>query len=132
LRLPLVAVGLRYGARRVRLRALIDSGADASLLDASHADALGLDRASAERIPSVGADGTAFKTLRWPYADLELEFGGESFPFRGAFFDVAPGSEFINLMGRADFFERFIVQFWDAAGLMNIDLSPDFVRPPVF
>ena len=29
-------------------------------------------------------------------------------------------------MGRTDFFSRFIVQFWDSRGLMNIDLSPDF------
>jgi hypothetical protein len=34
-------------------------------------------------------------------------------------------------MGRRDFFQRFIVQFWDAAELMNIDLSPDFPRPAV-
>jgi hypothetical protein len=28
-------------------------------------------------------------------------------------------------MGRRDFFANFIVQFWDARKLMNIDLPPD-------
>ncbi len=32
----------------------------------------------------------------------------------------------MNLLGRADFFARHIVQFWDAAELFNIDISPDF------
>ncbi|MGH8908085.1 MAG: hypothetical protein ACRD0K_16615 [Egibacteraceae bacterium] len=25
-----------------------------------------------------------------------------------------------------DFFQRFVVQFWDTAQLLNIDLSPNF------
>ena len=56
----------------------------------------------------------------------ELQFGSDRFPFEGAFFDFAAGSDSQNLMGRRDFFSRYIIQFWDSQSLMNIDLSPDF------
>jgi len=35
----------------------------------------------------------------------------------------------VNLLGRADFFKRYVVQFWEAADMMNIDTSPDNPRP---
>jgi hypothetical protein len=44
---PYVLVLLWHGARRVRILALVDSGADTSAMDASYANVLGLDRADA-------------------------------------------------------------------------------------
>jgi hypothetical protein len=35
----------------------------------------------------------------------------------------------INLLGRRDFFQRYIIQFWHAADMMNIDMSPDYSQP---
>ena len=124
--LPMIAVRLWNGDRSVRLVAVVDSGADTSLLDATVARRLGLDRSTAVRTVMAGADGTAFGTLRWPDTPLEFEFQGQRIPFNGAFAEFAPGADTASLLGRNDFFQRFIVQFWDAAGLMNIDLSPDF------
>jgi hypothetical protein len=124
--LPLVEIQLRLGDRGIRLVALLDSGADVSLLDIRHAEALGLDRRNAVSEESVGADGSTFATYLWPDAQFLIEFEGERVPFRGSFTEFPPGSDTDNLLGRGDFFRRFIVQLWDAAGPMNIDLSPDF------
>jgi hypothetical protein len=127
--LPLVEIQLRLGDRGIRLVALLDSGADVSLLGIRHAEALGLNRQDAVTEESVAADGSTFPTYVWPDARLVIEFEREQFPFRGSFADFPPASDTDNLLGRGDFFQRFIVQFWDAAGLVNIDLSPDFPRP---
>jgi hypothetical protein len=62
--------------------------------------------------------------LHWPNAKIELQFGNQRFPFRGAFADFSVQADGENLLGRADFFQLHIVQFWESARLMNIDLSP--------
>lgn len=128
--LPLLQVRLWFGDRNVRLFALVDSGADSSLLDLKYADALGLDRHNVVVEESVGASGTPFQTFRWPATALDLQFEQERFPFHGSFIAFPPGADTINLLGREDFFQRFVVQFWDTARLMNVDLSPDFPRSP--
>lgn len=125
---PYVEVRLWHGNQSVRLLALVDSGADGSLLDASYADAVGLDRAQAVAVDAVVASGGTVQVLRWPNTPLELQFENERFPFDGAFADFPAGSDPENLMGRRDFFERFIIQFWDSENLMCIDLSPDLAK----
>ncbi len=129
--LPMIRVQLRNGARSVLAFALVDSGADVSLFNADLAAALGLDRRSAQQHTNFGADGAGFTTLQWPDAPLELLFEGERIPFEGSFIELPNGATAINLLGRRDFFQRFVVQFWEAAELMNIDLSPDSPRPAV-
>jgi hypothetical protein len=123
---PLVVVRLWHGNRQVRLTALVDSGADSSLLDIGYADLLGLDRADATATDATGADGDTFEVFKWPDGLLELQFETQRFAFEGAFYDLGAAADGENLMGRADFFSPFIIQFWDVQGLMNIDLSPDF------
>jgi hypothetical protein len=120
---PYVAVRLLHGNRWV------DSGADRSLIDVQYAELVGLDRADAEKSEAIGASGATFEILRWPNAPLELQFGRERFAFSGFFADFGGPDDAENLMGRSDFFQRFIVQFWEAAEMMNIDLSPDFPVP---
>jgi hypothetical protein len=127
--LPLVEVLLWNGAQRVRLVALVDSGADGSLLDVGYADAVGLNRDDAEEITSVTASGAEMTCLRWPHAPLELQFETYRFPFKGAFAEFPPDADGTNLMGRRDFFDMFIIQFWNAAEMVSIDLSPDFAKP---
>jgi len=122
---PLVAVRLWHGSRQVRLVALVDSGADASLLDIGYADLLGLDRSEATQVPATVASGDDTIVFKWPDGRLELQFENRRFPFEGAFIEFGPNADGENLMGRRDFFAQYIVQFWDAQGLMNIDLSPD-------
>jgi hypothetical protein len=122
---PLVEVRLWHGAASQRLVALVDSGADSSLLDVQYAELLGLDRADAHVTVSVVASGDEIEVLHWPTTPLELQFGNDRFPFDGAFIDFGTGDG-ENLMGRKDFFQRYVIQFWDAAELMNIDTSPDY------
>jgi len=126
--LPLAEVRLWHRDRDIRVLALVDSGADHSLFDIRYAEALGLDRDSATIGQAVGAGGLTLPTFHWPTVPLEIQFEAERFPFDGSFAVFPPDSDLLDLVGRRDFFQRFIVQFWDAAELMNIDLSPDFLR----
>lgn len=126
--MPYVEVRLWHGARSVRLVGLVDSGAEMSLLDAQYADLLGLDRATADVSLAVGAGGHDLTVLRWPAAPLELQFENDRFPFLGSFVEFSAGGDGVNLLGRRDFFSRYIVQFWDAAELLSIDVSPDYPR----
>jgi hypothetical protein len=109
----------------VQLVALVDSGADASLLDIGYADLLGLDRGEAKQVQAVVASGDEIAVFQWPPGLLELQFENRRFPFEGSFVEFAANTDGENLMGRKDFFAQYIVQFWDRKGLMNIDLSPD-------
>jgi len=117
---------LWHEGRHVRVVSLVDSGADVSLFNMSYAQDLGLNPAEAQRTRAVGAGGAAVDCLSW--SDLELEFDQVRFPFAGRFVDLPASTPRMNLLGRRDFFQRYIVQFWDAAGLFGIDLSPDFPR----
>lgn len=125
---PIIEILLWHGAQRVRMAALVDSGADTSLVDASYAPLLGLNREDAVEDHVILADGGSVPCLTWPDAQIEFEFAGDRFPFAGSFLEFPPGAEAISVVGRADFFERFIVQFWDAQLMFNLDLSPDYPR----
>jgi hypothetical protein len=109
--LPLAEVRLWHAGRSVRLTALVDSGADFSLVDVRVADALGLDHVTATVSEATGAGGAMFDTYRWPAAQIELGFESERFPFLGAFAAFPADADLLSLLGRRDFFERFIVQF---------------------
>lgn len=124
---PLVAVHLWYGSRQVRLVALVDSGADSSLLDIGYAGLLGLTLQEAQKSAAVAAGGNEIEIYNWPPGLLDFQFEGQRFPFSGSFAEFSSAGG-MNLLGRRDFFAPFIIQFWDAQGLMNIDLSPDFPR----
>ncbi len=124
-RQPLVAVRLLHGNRQVQLVAVVDSGAETSLLNIEYADLLGLDRNDATKKEGRVASGDEVTVYRWPDGLLELQFEAHRFAFAGSFIEFPPTADSDNLMGRRDFFSQFIVQFWDAKRLMNIDLSPD-------
>jgi len=99
-------VVLWHGTRFVRLIALVDSGADSSLMDFGYAELLGLDPADATVSESIGASGSLFEVYRWPDAGLELQFDGDRFPFHGSFVKSGGESETMNLLGRSDFFSQ--------------------------
>jgi len=125
----MVEVLLWHGSQRVRLLALVDSGADSSLIDVSYAEVLGLDMNRAQQVDAITAAGTPMTCFTWPGRQLELQFEDRRFPFEGSFAQFPPDSDGMNLLGRKDFFKEYIIQFWDAAELMNIDVSPDHPRP---
>jgi hypothetical protein len=128
---PMVELVLWHGARRVRLIALLDSGADSSLMNADYISLLGLDRADAEEGQSIAAGGEPMTCLSWPKANLEIQFEGNRFRFLGEFAEFRHGDDGLNLAGRQDFFSQYVVTFWDAEGLVQIDESPFAARPPI-
>jgi hypothetical protein len=129
--LPVVEVLLWHGSRRIRLAALVDSGADSSLLDLEVALAVGLDEAKAVKGSAITAGGGAMEVLSWPKARLELQFEGDRFPFKGEFARFVTGNDGVSLLGRSDFFDRYVVSFWEADGILNIDSSPYRAHPPI-
>ena len=128
---PWVEAILWNGSRFVRLTALVDSGADSSVLDVSVALRLGLMRAQAQTRTGIATGGTTVTHLYWPNAPLHLQFGQDKFLFDGSFVETPTGTNPLNVLGRRDFFQRYVVQFWDAAQMFNIDLSPHFPRPSI-
>ena len=96
------------------------------MLNIEYADLLGLDRATALQTQARVASGDDVTVQKWPDGLLEIQFGSHRFPFLGHFIEFPAGGDGDNLLGRKDFFANFIVQFWDAKKLMNIDLSPDY------
>jgi hypothetical protein len=127
--MPYVTVRLFHGNRWVNIIALVDSGADFSVMDASYAALLGLVRAEAVSKDVTTAGGGKAKMLRWPKRKLEMQFEKNRFPFTGGFLIFPKRADPVNLLGRGDFFQRYTVQFWESAELMNIDTSPDFPLP---
>lgn len=126
-RRPILSLRLWSGVRKVSMIAVVDSGADSSLLDVSYADLLGLKRKDAKRVVATGAGGIPITCFHWPKAYLEFQFGNKYFPFLGDFAEFTAGVDGENLLGRRDFFSQYIVEFWDAAGLMNIYRYPPFI-----
>ena len=125
---PLVEVSLWHGSKRIRIIGQIDSGADSSTFDVTIAEALGLSRVGAVLDSCVLADGSKSPTWSWPSADLQIQFRSDRFPFRGDFVEFAPDADPTNLLGREDFFQGYIIQFWDKESIFNIDSSPDSTR----
>jgi hypothetical protein len=82
--------------------ALVDSGADSSLLDLDMGLAVGLDPAEAIRGEAVTAGGETMEVVSWPKAGLELQFERDRFPFNGEFARFAAGDDGVSLLGRSD------------------------------
>src|ERR1700730_4278656 len=85
---PYVTVHLWHGGRFVKLLALVDSGADSSLVDLSFAEVLGLDRAQAQEVVGGLADGSRVNFFSWPDRPLALQFGVDRFPVERKFVEV--------------------------------------------
>jgi hypothetical protein len=107
-------------ARSVSLPAILDSGADYTVINADYAWRLGLDL-------NVDADVTPAVVMGGGLVDcsivrgLELEFAGEVFPFDAYFVSAAtrsipkddpnPPSEDESVVGREGFFARYLIAF---------------------
>jgi len=92
---PFLTVRLWHGSRQVNVIALVDSGADSSLMDASYAELLGLDRSEAVISEATTAGGTTARVLQWPNKVLEIQFEDDRFPFKGSFV------EFLRMLTRS-------------------------------
>jgi hypothetical protein len=61
---PFVEARLWHGSKWVRVVAIVDSGADSSLMDASYAQVLGLDVADAQASTAGVAGGGSIQCLQ--------------------------------------------------------------------
>jgi len=102
---PIVPVTLSHKDREIRTEALVDSGASLSTFHGDLASALGLTLEAGERIYLQGIGGRALGYIH----RVQLKIGVISFPCRIVFSNELITS--VNLLGRADFFERFLVSF---------------------
>lgn len=127
-RLPLVEVLLWRGDTAWAVPAMLDPGASQSVFDLALARALGLSPSQAEVVGVGMGDGTQASMLRWPDADLVMEFPGHTANFAGVFVDPPARGDFVNLLGRDDFLAGLILQVWNDRGMFNLDSSPDFPR----
>lgn len=102
---PIVPVTLRHGAREIRTEALIDSGASISTFQGDLAEPLGLALEQGEKIYLQGIGG---RVLGYAHT-IQLQIGTEQISCKIVFSNELISS--VNLLGRVDFFEHFLVSF---------------------
>jgi len=102
---PIIPVILKSGRIEFKTDALIDSGASISVFQGSIAEYLGLDIESGERRIFQGIGG---KIVGYAHP-LTLVMRDLEFPCLIAFSNELVSS--LNLIGREDFFEQFLITF---------------------
>ncbi len=117
---PMILVTFEYGGQEVRVRAIIDSGADDTIVPASVVAPIGIDFMSLPKLPDAGGAGGSFEvricktgTIKWGSTHLMTGF------------KVAePGKLDSTLLGRADFFCLFVPSFHWHVTPPYFDLDP--------
>ncbi len=102
---PIIPVTLRHGNYEIRTEALVDSGASISTFQGDLAHVLGLALESGEKIY---LQGIGSRVLGYTH-EVQLQVGTEQMRCRIVFSNELISS--VNLLGRADFFEHFLVSF---------------------
>lgn len=102
---PIVPVTLSHKDREIRTEALVDSGASISTFHGDLASALGITLEEGERVYLQGIGGRALGYIH----QVQLKISTIAFPCRIVFSNELISS--VNLLGRVDFFERFLVSF---------------------
>jgi hypothetical protein len=103
---PIVDLHLFGRNRLFRFYAFIDSGADYSVFDADAARIMGLSHRKGKKLPITVGDGDRMIVYRH---DLTILFSGQKF-IAPICFSEDLGAGF-NLLGRAGFFDRFVICF---------------------
>lgn len=102
---PIVPVKLIYRGLELITDALVDSGANVSVFQASISDYLGVNLFDGEKIFLQGIGG---RIVAYRH-HIDLQIGDFSFPSTIAFSrEMIPR---VNILGRDDFFYRFIITF---------------------
>ena len=104
---PLIPVVLRFQGRKVKLFALVDSGADACLFPRGVADDLGIDVREGTRIDFTGIGGMP---AAFYFHEVEILFGEHQVRTRVGF-SIALNIGTGGILGQQGFFENFIVAF---------------------
>jgi hypothetical protein len=110
---PFIPLTLRYHNRSIKIKALVDSGADFCMFDGALLHLLDpdIDLNTLEHINLSGVGGTATGYV----AHIQIGIEDRFFPVPAVFsFEFSP-DEFGGLAGQVGFFDTFIVEFHRAA-----------------
>ena len=103
---PIIPISIKYGERRLRYEALIDSGADFIILPVGLAEILNIKAKNSKEIYFSGVDGEIIKGI---IAEISLEVRrGDSYTTKVVFAKI---SGTIGILGELGFFDQFIVSF---------------------
>ena len=111
---PIVYLQVWTGNRWLYLQAYVDSGAAMSIFHADVATLLGLKLPRLKRRHMSLGNGARLAVY---VAQVQVRFAGREFTVPIAFSDVLTIG--FNLLGRAGFFDRFVIAFNDRARLLT-------------
>ena len=103
---PALNVEISSGSKLRIISALVDSGTDSMIVDASLASSLGIDPSTCEKRVLGGIGGSSHGFM----AEIEIKVKGfpKKIKARALFIENAP---FTALLGQRDFFDNFYVRF---------------------
>lgn len=102
---------------RLAVRALVDSGADHSILPTSYASYLGIDLTACDEVPCTTAGGTGVVLVHRVPLEVEVQAMHLRFAMKAAFTDHGQ----TILLGRADFFGEFRVLIDEPAQTFTLE-----------
>ncbi len=112
---PIVYLQVWTGNRWLYLQAYVDSGASWSIFHADVAQLLGLKLSRGRRLTMAMGNGHAITVT---VHQVRVRFGGAEFTVPVGFSDALKIG--FNLLGRAGFFDRFVMCFNDRLKLLTV------------
>lgn len=102
---PIIPVSIHYEEKKIHYEALIDSGADFTILPMGLAEILNINASNFKKILFTGVDGGILKGI---IAKVGMEIGGATYQTSIVFAEI---SGTIGILGQIGFFDKFIVKF---------------------
>jgi hypothetical protein len=117
---PLLVVTMEVAGSRIQGLAIVDSGADQTMVPAEAIEALGLSYGKLPAGSAAGGAGGPFESR-----PLHLSISWKTWEYSGEIRVAQPKRLPVILLGRSDFFQDFVVRFtWHKA-------PPEFNLDPV-
>lgn len=102
---PIARVRMASPTDSVIIDLIIDSGADITLVDLRVAQQLGIDLPTPDELYSIEGVGSGTPVY---YREIQMTIGEYTFPCR---IGILPYSTFTRILGQADVFDRFAIEF---------------------
>lgn len=102
---PIIPISIIFNDKRVHYEALIDSGADFTILPLGLAEILNINPVKSREILFTGVDGGVLKGI---IAKVNMEIAGFGYETSIVFAEI---SGTIGILGQIGFFDKFIIKF---------------------
>lgn len=102
---PIIPISIHYKDKKVHYEALIDSGADFTILPLGLIEILNIDPSKLKEILFTGVDGGMLKGI---IAKVNVEIAGFTYETSIVFAQI---SGTIGILGQLGFFDKFIIKF---------------------